>query len=88
MGEQVIPTGVLRSWTTMPSTPSSAAAPEEPAVWTLWQHWTAPVLHWLAGGAFGVGVAAARIAKETATASFENIVKDLRALNDWWGVFD
>lgn len=43
-----------------------------PAVPELSQHWTGPVVQELAGS-LGVGVAAARIAREARIASLENI---------------
>ena len=77
MGVQVRPTGMERSWTTTPRRPSSFAAAGEPAVWTLWQHWTGAVVQ-LEAGSFGIGVAAARMAREVRAKSVENIVSEVR----------
>ena len=47
IGSHVRPTGMLRSWRTIPSNPNSVAAAGLPADWTLSQHWTGPVLHYM-----------------------------------------
>ena len=85
MGEQSSPTSTSTPWTTMPRRPSSFAAAGEPAVWTLWQHWTGAVVQ-LEAGSFGIGVAAARMAREARAKSLEYIVS-VCVLNDWV-VFD
>ena len=79
MGLQVIPIGTLTSCTTTPKRARSDEAAGEPALWTLLQHWTGAVLHWLAGGLLlspGTGVATARaerVATNTNEANLANI---------------
>ena len=75
MGEQLRPTGVLKSWMTTPKPAKIPAAAGAPAVVVLWQHCTGPVVHDDAGGvSLGMGVAAARIAREEMITIVENIV--------------
>lgn len=67
IGLQVSPMGTFAP-TTTPRRPLRTPA-RPPAFWTLWQHCTGPVLHWLGGGAVPppVGVATARVATARAT---------------------
>jgi hypothetical protein len=63
MGLQVTPTCPVREPTTTPKRPRRVAMDGELAAWTLLQHWSDPVLHWLLGpDPVPVGVAAARVA--------------------------
>jgi len=73
MGVQVMPTGTVKSLRTISRRPSWCEAELELAAWTELQHWSAPVLHWDAGGA--VGVATARRGKSARAATLvKNIV--------------
>ena len=84
MGEQVIPMGVVTSWTTTPRVARRVEAATLLAACTDWQHWIAPVeqdpdvLDW---PPFGVGLAAARIARAERARMLANMVSvELRGL--------
>ena len=84
MGEQVIPMGVVTSWTTTPRVARRVEAATLLAAWTDWQHWIAPVeqdpdvLDW---PPFGVGLATARIARAERARMLANMVSvELRGL--------
>lgn len=46
-GLQVTPTCPVTSWTAIPKIPKRPVRVGDFALWTLLQHWMAPVLHWL-----------------------------------------
>lgn len=71
-GEQVTPTGTLRSCTTTPMDLRMGATAELPAGWTDWQHWRAPVSQ---ASAAGAGVATARIARAESVKSLANMLE-------------
>lgn len=75
MGEQVRPTCAVTSWTTTPMAARMPAAAALSAFWTESQHWMGPVLQDDAGSPPGVGVAAARIAREATVKSVANMMR-------------
>lgn len=77
IGLQVIPMGVVTSWTTTPMEPKRVVAALLFAAWTDWQHCSGPVEHEPALPSpvpSGAGVATARITRVESVKSLVNIV--------------